>query len=65
MALYIGTNYSPHDWTSKQWKKDIALMKEAGINVLLDISTRPAPVWVHKLCPGCNIYGKAVRFSPA
>lgn len=96
MALYIGTNYSPHDWTREQWKKDIALMKEAGfttvrlghlcwdcyepddgvytfewfdevmdlfaeagINVFLDISTRPAPVWVHKICPGCNIYGKS------
>lgn len=34
-------------------------MKEAGFNVFLDISTRPAPVWVHKLCPGCNIYGKS------
>ena len=30
MALYVGTNYHPHDWTPERWKKDIALMKEAG-----------------------------------
>lgn len=93
MALYVGTNYHPHDWTPERWKKDIALMKEAGfqavrlghlcwdsyepqdgvynfqwfdevmdgfyeagIKVFLDVSVRPAPVWVHKLCPGCDIF---------
>ena len=29
---------------------------KAGIQVFLDISMRPAPVWVHKLCPGCDIF---------
>lgn len=32
MALYTGANYHPHDWPEKQWKKDIALRKEAGFN---------------------------------
>ena len=34
MALYIGTNYHPHDWTEKRWKEDICLMKEAGFNTV-------------------------------
>ncbi len=92
MALYVGTNYHPHDWQPERWEKDIALMKEAGfqvvrlghlcwdsyepedgrytfewfdtvmdlfyeagIRVFLDVSMRPAPVWVHRLCPGCDI----------
>lgn len=96
MALYIGTNYHPHDWSRERWEKDIQLMKEAGFNtvrlghlcwdsyepedgrytfewfdevmdgfeaagikVFLDVSVRPAPVWVHKLCPGCDIYTKS------
>lgn len=96
MALYIGTNYHPHDWPETRWKYDVELMKEAGfttvrlghlcwdsyepeegvytfewfdrvmdlfaeanIGVVLDISMRPAPRWVHKLCPGCEIYGKS------
>lgn len=96
MALYIGTNYHPHDWEQERWKKDIYLMKEAGFNmvrlghlcwdsfepedgkytfewfdqvmdlfaqagiqVFLDISVRPAPVWVHRICPGCGISGKS------
>lgn len=94
MALYIGTNYHPHDWEESLWEKDIDLMKQAGFNtvrlghlcwdsyepeegvftfewfdkimdlceakqlsVVLDVSMHPAPVWVHKLCPGCNISG--------
>ena len=96
MALYIGTNYHPHDWPGERWKEDIRLMKEAGFNtvrlghlcwdsyepeegvytfawfdevmdlfaaakiqVVLDVSMHPAPRWVHKLCPGCRIYGKS------
>ncbi len=96
MALYVGTNYHPHDWSEERWNVDIDLMKKAGfttvrlghlcwdsyepeegvytfewfdrvmdlfakagIGVVLDISMRPAPVWVHKLCPGCNIHGKS------
>ena len=34
MALYVGTNYHPHDWTPERWKKDIALMKEAGFQAV-------------------------------
>ena len=96
MALYIGTNYHPHDWLEERWPIDIKLMKEAGfttvrlghlcwdsyepddgvytfewfdkvmdlfaeagIGVFLDISMRPAPVWVHRCCPGCGINGKS------
>lgn len=94
MALYIGTNYHPHDWEEERWQKDIELMKEAGfttvrlghlcwdsyepdegvytfewfdkvmdmfaeagIGVVLDLAMRPAPTWVHKLCPGCTVSG--------
>ena len=32
---------------------------EAGIKVFLDISMRPAPVWVHRACPGCDIYSES------
>jgi len=32
--LYVGTNYHPHDSKTEQWKKDIALMKDAGFNVV-------------------------------
>ena len=35
------------------------LCQKIGLGVFLDISVRPAPRWVHKLCPGCNIYGKS------
>lgn len=102
MALYIGTNYHPHDWDRERWKTDIELMKqagfttvrlghlcwdsyepeegvytfewfdevmdlfaEAGIGVVLDVSMRPAPVWVHKLCPGCNIVSKGGGVQPS
>jgi beta-galactosidase len=33
-ALYVGTNYHPHDWPAERWEKDLALMKEAGFNVI-------------------------------
>jgi beta-galactosidase len=32
--LYVGANYHPHDSKIDQWRKDIALMKEAGFNVV-------------------------------
>jgi beta-galactosidase len=35
------------------------LFSEAGIGVVLDVSVRPAPRWVHKLCPGCEIGSKS------
>ena len=65
MALYIGANYHPHDWSRERWKIDIQLMKEAKIKVVLDVSMRPAPVWVHKLCPGCNICDKSGVVQPS
>jgi beta-galactosidase len=33
-GLFIGANYHPHDTDIDQWGKDIALMKEAGLNVV-------------------------------
>ena len=33
-VLYVGANYHPHDSNLEQWKKDIALMKAAGFNVV-------------------------------
>jgi beta-galactosidase len=33
-VLYTGANYHPHDSDFDQWKKDIALMKDAGFNVV-------------------------------
>lgn len=102
MALYIGTNYHPHDWDRQRWKIDVDLMKkagfttvrlghlcwdsfepeegvytfewfdevmelfaQAGIGVVLDVTTRPAPVWVHKLCPGSNVCDSAGNQEPS
>ncbi|WP_320912212.1 beta-galactosidase, partial [Eisenbergiella porci] len=102
MALYIGTNYHPHDWEKERWKKDVELMAQAGfttvrlghlcwdsyepeegvytfewfdevmdlfaqakIGVVLDVSMRPAPVWVHKLCPGCGVYSQGDVSQPS
>jgi len=33
-VLYVGANYHPHDSNLDQWKKDVALMKSAGFNVV-------------------------------
>jgi beta-galactosidase len=33
-VLYVGANYHPHDSKPDQWKKDVALMKAAGFNVV-------------------------------
>lgn len=32
--LYVGANYHPHDLRQAEWKRDIALMKEAGLTVV-------------------------------
>jgi beta-galactosidase len=32
--LYVGANYHPHDTNIQQWKKDIALMHDAGFKVV-------------------------------
>ena len=45
-------------YTFDRYDKVMDLFHEAGIKVVMDISLRPAPVWVHKLCPGCNICSK-------
>ncbi len=33
-TLYVGANYHPHDSNIDRWKKDIALMKDAGLSVV-------------------------------
>lgn len=45
--------------------KVMDLFAEAGIGVILDITMRPAPRWVHKLCPGCNIHDKSGVLQPS
>lgn len=34
MALYIGTNYHPHDWPKERWPQDVRMMKEAGFTTV-------------------------------
>ncbi|MBR5111336.1 MAG: beta-galactosidase [Clostridia bacterium] len=41
------------------------LFAQAGIGVVLDLSVHPAPVWVHRECPGCTLYGKSGTPAPA
>lgn len=54
-------SYEPEEgvYTFEWFDKVMDLFAEAGIGAVLDISMRPAPIWVHKLCPGCNIHGKS------
>lgn len=54
-------SYEPEEgvYTFEWFDRVMDLFDEAGIGVFLDISMRPAPVWVHELCPGCNIYAKS------
>ena len=51
-------SYEPEEgvYTFHWFDKVMDLFEEAEIKVFLDISMRPAPIWVHKLCPGCDIY---------
>ena len=53
-------SYEPEEgvYTFEWFDEVMDLFAEAGIRVFLDISTRPAPLWVHKLCPGCNIWSR-------
>ena len=46
-------------YTFEWFDKVMDLFSEADMQVVLDISMRPAPVWVHKLCPGCDIWSKS------
>lgn len=54
-------SYEPEEgvYTFAWFDKVMDLFAEAKIDVLLDVSMRPAPVWVHRLCPGCDIFGKS------
>ena len=54
-------SYEPEEgvYTFEWFDKVMDLFAEAGIGVVLDISMRPAPRWVHSLCPGCDIYDKS------
>ena len=54
-------SYEPEEgvYTFEWFDEVMDLFADAEIGVFLDISVRPAPVWVHKLCPGCNIWGKS------
>nr|MBR4279649.1 beta-galactosidase [Clostridia bacterium] len=60
-------SYEPDDgiYTFEWFDKVMDLFAEASIRVVLDISTRPAPVWVHEKCPGCRIHDKAGQEAPA
>lgn len=58
-------SYEPDDgqYSFEWFDKVMDLFAEAGMGVVLDISMRPAPRWVHKLCPGCDIYGKGGTYQ--
>ena len=49
-----------------EWFDEVMdLFAKAGIGVVLDVCTRPAPVWVHKLCPGANLGDSAGNLAPS
>lgn len=52
-------SYEPDEgvYTFEWFDEVMELFAINGINVILDVSMHPAPVWVHKLCPGCDISG--------
>lgn len=50
-------------YTFEWFDKVMDMFHEAGIGVILDIPMRPAPNWVHKLCPGCDIGSKSGTHS--
>ncbi len=52
-------SYEPDNgvYTFEWFDKVMDMMAEAGINVVLDISMHPAPIWVHELCRGVNLGG--------
>lgn len=54
-------SYEPEEglYTFDWFDQVMDLFAEAKIGVVLDVSMRPAPAWVHKLCPGCNIHSKS------
>ena len=54
-------SYEPEEgvYTFEWFDKVMDFFAEAGLGVVLDASMRPAPRWVHVLCPGCDIYDKS------
>ena len=53
--------YEPEDgvYTFEWFDEVMDLCSEYDLQVVLDVSMHPAPVWVHQLCPGCDIGGKS------
>lgn len=60
-------SYEPDDgvYTFEWFNEVMDLFAEAKIGVVLDVSVRPAPVWVHEKCPGCSIHDKSGHGVPA
>lgn len=54
-------SFEPNDgeYTFEWFDHVMDLFTDAGIGVVLDISMRPAPVWVHRTCPGVNIVSRS------
>lgn len=52
-------SYEPEEgvFTFEWFDRVMDLCEAKQLDVVLDISMHPAPVWVHKLCPGSNISG--------
>lgn len=60
-------SFEPDDgvYTFEWFDEVMDLFAESQIGVVLDVSVRPAPVWVHEKCPGCSIHDKSGHESPA
>ena len=54
-------SFEPDDgvYTFEWFDEVMDLFAGAGMKVVLDVSVRPAPVWVHEKAPGCSIHDKA------
>jgi len=54
-------SYEPDNgvYTFTWFDEVMDLFYEAGIKVFLDVSVRPAPLWVHEICPGCDIFDRS------
>lgn len=44
-------------YTFEWFDRAMDLFAKADMAVVLDLPMRPAPTWVHKLCPGCTVTG--------
>lgn len=60
-------SYEPEEgvYTFEWFDEVMDLFAQAKIGVVLDVSMRPAPVWVHKLCPGCGVYSQGDVSQPS